>query len=154
MNEARNLDGGGNRTSAYTRPTREPKPSVGRHLRRKEGMNRPQTFSPRFVSNLLLVAGVTIAVAGCGEVPSEEDPEVSAPIAEPGIRPTPRPDAGTGGEMTSTGTVAVKVSPGRVPSVGSRVGLEGNVTTTFHSTKAVNVGLDISTSATSAKQMR
>jgi hypothetical protein len=101
-----------------------------------------------------MVVFFALFLSGCGEVPSEEEPDLQAPIAEPGIRPTPRPDSGTGGEATTSGRVAIKVSPGRIQGVSQTVGLEGNVTTTFHSAKAVRVGLDITTSATTAKQTR
>ena len=102
----------------------------------------------------LSLLSLALLLASCGEVPTEEDSENLAPIAEPGLRPTPRPDAGSGGESTTSGRVAVKVSPGRIQSISRRVGLEGNVTTTYHSTKAIHVGLDITTSATTSKQTR
>ena len=90
---------------------------------------------------------------GCGG-PADEEESGGTPIAEPGLIPVPAPDAGTGPELNLDGRAVVKVSPGRVRSVGYAVGIEGNVTPTYRSAKGIRIGLDLTISGTTVRQTK
>lgn len=97
---------------------------------------------------IVLIASLC-GLIGCAETPQEDQSGI--PIAEPGLIPTPSPDAGTGPELNLDGRAPVKVSPGRLRAVGYAAGLEGNVTPTFRSVKGIRIGLDLTTMATTTR---